>query len=249
MNKPSYIILRRSRTQVKYSPGMVAGDSVPPRKPAGYNPPMHWFLAALVTGAVTFAATNVDDIFILTLFFSQAGGSFRRRHIVAGQYLGFTALVLISLLGFLVGLIIPTAWIGLLGVVPILLGVRRWMDRAREDDVEAEEEVRASAASKSGPFAAVMGVAAVTFANGGDNIGVYTPLFASSDLPKLIVMLAVFYLLLAVWCYAGHAVARRRVVAHALTHYGHLIVPFVLVGLGVYIIVESGTLTLLGVSL
>lgn len=92
-------------------------------------------------------------------------------------------------------------------------------------------------------------VATVTCANGGDNISIYTPLFASRDLPTLIVMLGVFFMLLAVWCYAGPVITRQRMVAHALIHYGHSMVPFVLVGLGVYIIVENGTLTWLGIGL
>ena len=55
--------------------------------------------SAVITGIVTFGATNVDDLFTLMLFFTQTDAAFRRRHIVAGQYLGFAVLVAISLLG------------------------------------------------------------------------------------------------------------------------------------------------------
>jgi cadmium resistance protein CadD (predicted permease) len=92
----------------------------------------------------------------------------------------------------------------------------------------------------------VTSVAAVTFANGGDNIGIYTPLFASSDLVRLLIVLVVFYALLGVWCYVGYVVTRHPAVAHVLTRYGHLIVPFILIGLGIYIILDSGTLALFG---
>jgi|SRR5947209_9775231 len=210
---------------------------------------MHWFSAALAAGTITFAATNIDDIFILMLLFSQVNKGFRRWHIVAGQYLGFTALVLISLLGYVGGLIIPRAWIGLLGIVPILLGVRQWLNRAKEEEKESAEVAEAGKVSKASSLTAVTSVAAVTLSNGGDNIGIYTPLFASSDLTRLLPIICVFYVLLAVWCYAGYIVTRHRMVAHVLTHYGHLIVPFVLIGLGVYIIIESGTLTLLRLAL
>src|SRR5207248_10228314 len=81
------------------------------------------------TATVTFAATNIDDIFVLTLFFSQTSRGFRSAHIVAGQYLGFSALVAISLVGFFGGRILPRTWVGLLGFVPILVGVRRWIHR------------------------------------------------------------------------------------------------------------------------
>ena len=78
-------------------------------------------LIKVVIAAVTsFVATNLDDILILMIFFSQKSDRFRPRHIVFGQYLGFIVLVLASLVGFLGGTIIPKNVIGLLGIVPIL---------------------------------------------------------------------------------------------------------------------------------
>lgn len=198
-------------------------------------------IAAIITATITFAATNIDDIFVLMLFYSQTNKTFRRWHVVAGQYLGFTALVLISLLGFLGGLIVPREWIGLLGFLPIIIGIRHWLNRHK---IEAETAATPEL-SKSGIFSAVVGVAAVTFANGGDNIGIYTPLFASSDLTRLIIFLVVFYLLLSVWCAVSYFLTRQPLVAKVLTGYGHLIVPFVLVALGVYILFESETYKLI----
>jgi cadmium resistance transport/sequestration family protein len=198
-------------------------------------------IAAIVTATLTFAATNIDDIFVVMLFYSQTGKTFRRWHVVAGQYLGFTALVLVSLLGFLGGLIVPREWIGLLGLLPIIIGVRYWVNRT-ESEAETTET---RDVSKSGALSAVVGVASVTFANGGDNIGIYTPLFASSDVTRLLIVLAVFYLLLGVWCVVSYVLTRQPLVANVLTRYGHVIVPFVLVALGVYILMESETYKLL----
>lgn len=200
---------------------------------------MDWILIAIIAGTITFAATNIDDIFVLMLFFSQTNQSFRRWHIVAGQYLGFTALVLISLLGFLVGLLAPREWIGLLGLVPIFIGVRGWLNRNKNRETELEP-----APGGSNNFSAVLSVAVVTFANGGDNIGIYAPLFAGSDFARLAVMLAVFYVLLGAWCFVGYAVTRQPLVARVLARYGHLLVPFVLVGLGIYILLENRTFSL-----
>jgi cadmium resistance protein CadD (predicted permease) len=140
------------------------------------------------------------------LFYSQTNITFHRWHVVAGQYLGFTALVLISLLEFLGGLIVAREWIGLLGFLPIIIGVRHWLNRNKIE----EENTAAPNISKSGVFSAVVGVAAVTFANGSDNIGIYTPLFASSNLTRLIIFLVVFYLLLGVWCVVSYFLTRLR---------------------------------------
>ncbi len=209
---------------------------------------MEKILATLATAAITFAATNIDDIFILMLFFSQVDRGFHLWHIIAGQFLGFTALVLISLLGFFGGLIIPRAWIGLLGLVPIILGVRHWRNHTREDELEESEKEQVSKSRKRGALAATMSVAAITFSNGGDNLGIYTPLFASLNLTSLLSTLAVFYALLAVWCLIGFVITRHQAFAHVITHYGHLIVPFVLVALGFYIIIQNGTLSLIGIT-
>jgi cadmium resistance protein CadD (predicted permease) len=66
---------------------------------------MSWFAGAIIAGITSFAATNIDDIVILMLFFAQVNSTFRRRHIVIGQYLGFTVLIFTSLPGFFGGLI------------------------------------------------------------------------------------------------------------------------------------------------
>ena len=68
---------------------------------------MSWVLEAVVAGGLSFAATNIDDIFILVLFFSQTGAVFHGGHVVVGQYLGFAALVALSVLGSLGVLVVP----------------------------------------------------------------------------------------------------------------------------------------------
>src|SRR5438132_6267703 len=83
---------------------------------------MNWFISALITGAIAFSATNIDDIVFLTIFFSQAS---RRWHVVIGQYLGFTALVLISLIGFFGGQVLPHGWLRLFGIAPIAIGIKK----------------------------------------------------------------------------------------------------------------------------
>ena len=80
---------------------------------------MDELVTAVPTGLVAFTATNIDDVVMLTLFFSQVNAVFRSRHVVVGQYLGFGALVVASLPGFFGGLIVPRAWIGMLGAIPI----------------------------------------------------------------------------------------------------------------------------------
>ncbi|WP_414529867.1 cadmium resistance transporter [Nodularia chucula] len=74
---------------------------------------MSELITTLLVGISAFIGTNIDDIVILLLLFSQINSNFRCRHIIAGQYLGFTILVIASLPGLFGGLIIPPNWIGL----------------------------------------------------------------------------------------------------------------------------------------
>jgi cadmium resistance protein CadD (predicted permease) len=86
-------------------------------------------------------------------------------------------------------------------------------------------------------------VAAVTVANGSDNIGIYVPLFASTTFESILIILCVFFLLLGVWCYTAYKLAHQPVIAQVLARYVNTLVPFVLIGLGIFIVLESGSLS------
>jgi cadmium resistance transport/sequestration family protein len=151
---------------------------------------------------------------------------------VVGHYFGFAALVTLSILGSLGVLVVSEQWIGLMGLVPVFLGVRA-LARLREDSGEESKPVEVTG---------VYSVAAITFTNGGDNIGIYVPIFASVGFTRMVTIVLVFFALLALWCYAGYKLGNHPTVADVINRYGRFIVPFVLVALGVYIIAESGIL-------
>lgn len=208
---------------------------------------MNELLTAITTGAIAFIATNIDDIVILLLFFSQINANFRPRHIVAGQFLGFTVLLILSLPGLFGGLVLSKNWIGLLGLLPMSIGISSLVNREEDSSKEfvaATEETEASTiTSFFSPQA--YSVAAVTIANGSDNISVYVPLFASSNLESFLVIIGLFFLLLGVWCYAAYKLTNNRVIADVLTRYVNNIVPFVLIGLGTFIVLKSEALSLI----
>lgn len=203
---------------------------------------MNGLITAISTGFTAFTATNLDDILILMLFFSQVNSLFRKRHIIAGQYLGFTALVLASLPSFFGSLLLPRPCVGLLGLVPIAIGISRLVN-SNPEAADSEAETQAQPAwfnSLISPQA--YSVAAVTFANGGDNIGIYMPLFASCTWSTLIIILSVFFSMVSVWCLAAYRLTKVPAIADNLTHYGNHLVPFVLISLGVLILLDSRTL-------
>ena len=78
--------------------------------------------AAAALGAGVFVATNLDDVFLLLAFFSDPRQ--RVAHVVLGQLLGMAALTAASLLAALGALVVPAAYVGLLGVLPLAIGVK-----------------------------------------------------------------------------------------------------------------------------
>lgn len=196
-----------------------------------------------MTAALAFAATNIDDIVLLTMWFGAAGGSLRGRHIVAGQYFGFAVLVAVSLLGALGALLVPQEYIGFLGFLPILLGILALRGSEEDEEESVMDRISGVGGSGGGVFAApTWAVAGVTIANGSDNLSVYVPLFASTSPAQLGVMALVFFALVAVWCFAGARLAGVPAVARAISRYGNVLVPLVLFGLGAFILWESGAL-------
>lgn len=199
-------------------------------------------LASTVTLAVVlFVVTNIDDIFIIVAFFADR--KLRAREIVIGQYVGLGALTLICVIAALVALVIPSQYIGLLGLLPIALGVKelieQWRDADNDDDAD---EAQVSAASSIGKIVAV---SMVTIANGGDNIGVYIPVFATRSAAELVVIVSVFAVMTGLWCVLAHWLVSHRTIGAPLRRYGHRALPFILIGLGVLILYPAGTLALL----
>lgn len=169
-----------------------------------------------------FAVTNVDDLVLLALFFGRA----RAWQVVVGQYLGFVAILVVAVLGALGASLLPAQVLPWLGLVPLALGVKAaWqLWRGSDDDSPA-------------PPPGVLAMAGVTLANGGDNIGVYVPVFATTG--RLPVFVVVFLVLVGVWCVLGRFLATRPVVAQALARWGHVLLPVVLVVIGVLILISG----------
>jgi cadmium resistance transport/sequestration family protein len=203
---------------------------------------MSGLLTAIPTGFTAFAATNLDDIVVLSLFFSQINACFRRRHIVIGQYLGFSALVVASLPSFFGKFILPESWIGLLGIVPMMIGISRLLNQETEDGENTNTSVSSQSWWCNFLSPQTYGVAAVTIANGSDNISIYMPMFATNTWDSLLVILAVFFVMVSVWCYVAYCLTQVSAIATAITRYGNSLVPFILIGLGVSILMQSHTL-------
>jgi cadmium resistance protein CadD (predicted permease) len=178
----------------------------------------------LIFGAVAvFVATNLDDFALLTLLFATPGS--RRQTVVVGQYLGLAILVAISALAAVGLVVVPIRWVGLLGVIPFVLGIRELTSHTNH--------------APRAPRVNLLGVAGLVVADGADNVALYTPVFRHLGPARSLGYTLVFSVLAAMWCMLAAALARRRVIARTVERLGHVLVPLVFIAIGLALLATT----------
>lgn len=198
-------------------------------------------LQSIVAALAVYISTSIDYLFILLIIFSQSHTKKGFRQIYLGQYLGTGLLVAVSLFAAYVLNFIPQDWIiGLLGLIPIFLGIRVALvgEEEEEEDIIGKIDYR-------GSNHLFWAVALITIASGGDNLGIYIPYFASLAVLEIIIVLIVFALSVAILCSISYKLAKISFVSKTLEKYERIIVPIVFIGLGFYIMIENGTIQML----
>lgn len=186
-------------------------------------------IAAILTAAALYAATNLDDMILLTVLYAGTAGGKARRSILAGRWLGAVVLTGVSILGACGMRFVPARYIGLLGVVPIMLGIRAWFVGRRNDGKGKALPDTVSAVS----------VALITISGGADNLGVYIPAFTGCTGGQMAITVIVFAVMTVLWCAAAAWLAGLPVVGEKIEQYKRIIVPVVFVALGVMILAEA----------
>lgn len=218
---------------------------------------MNKLVNVFIQGIIAFTVTNIDDMMILLLLFSQIDSSFRKRHIFIGQYLGFLAIIILSLPGFFGGLFIQREWLGLLGIIPIAIGMKQLINQ----QIESTESTEVQTVNPDFPqllhpnptwsfllsifHPNTYQVAAITIANSGDNISIYIPLFAGQNFVNLGIIIAVFLAMVGVGCGIAYLLTSQVTIGYILSRYGRAIIPFILMALGLFIMYDRGTFKLL----
>lgn len=185
-----------------------------------------------------FLATNIDNIIILSIFFGRGRGQPGTTHrILIGQYLGFigtlgaAVLLALSAQALLSEQVLPY-----FGLIPLGLGLwaawQAWRNRGEGDDNDD--------AQLGGKRVSLWTVAAVTFANGGDNIGVFVPVFMSVSWSTILIYCIVFLLLIPVTVLVAKWITSRKPIAKALDRWDDILFPAVLIGIGLVILVGGG---------
>ena len=187
-----------------------------------------------------YISTSIDYLVILIILFAQGSQNKQKWHIYAGQYLGTGLLVGASLVATYVVKFVPETWmIGLLGLIPIYLGIRVAIFGEGEED-EDEEIIDRLEQSKANQM--FWTVALLTVASGGDNLGIYIPYFASLNWSQIIMVLIVFAIGIIIFCELSRRLSSIPLISETIEKYERIIVPLVFIPLGLYIMYENGTI-------
>lgn len=185
--------------------------------------------AAVAMAVVLFVATNIDDIFILLALF--ANPNLRASQIVVGQLIGMAAIIGLSVAGALLAFLVAPKYVGLLGIVPLGLGIAQLVRRNKGDDDD-------DADTSSGNLR-VFAVVALTVANGADNLGVYIPVFANASRMELVVCTTTMLVLTAALCWLAHVLVNHPTLGGPIRRYVQPMTPYILIALGAYILLKD----------
>ena len=187
-------------------------------------------LAIIATAAGVFIGSNIDDLIVLiVLFLAARSGRLPTSRIIAGQYLGYGLLVAGSIVIALGLAAVPQRWVGVVGFVPLGLGVWGLIGALRHGPEHQPVVARR-----------LWAIAALSIANGSDDLSVYAPLLRTNDFGDDVLIVLVFLVAVGVWCAIAWWLGSRRRVIRALKHFGHWLVPVVFILIGVVVIVDSG---------
>lgn len=194
----------------------------------------------IISAIGVYISTSIDYLIILIILFAQLSRNKQKWHIYAGQYLGTGLLVGASLVAAYVVNFVPEPWmVGLLGLIPIYLGIRFAIVG---EGVEEEEEEIIERLEQSKANQLFWTVTLLTIASGGDNLGIYIPYFASLDWSQTLVALLVFAIGIIIFCELSRVLSSIPLISETIEKYQRIIVPLVFIPLGLYIMYESGTI-------
>ena len=202
-------------------------------------------IQTIVTAAILYIATALDLLVILLMFFARAKTRKEYRDIYIGQYVGSVALIVVSLFFAFVLNYVPEKWIlGLLGLIPIYLGIKVAIYGDSDGEERAKKELNEKGLSKL-----VGTIAIVTIAScGADNIGLFVPYFVTLSVTNLLITLFVFLILIFFLVFAAQKLANIPGVGEIVEKFGRWIMAVIYIALGLFIIIENDTIqTILGV--
>ena len=184
-----------------------------------------------------FVSTNLDNLFLLVGFLGRSRGRALRVHL--GFILAIVAILVVGVAAAGVADFAPARYIGWLGVVPLGMGVHALIQLLRG---RGETLPETSARRATG----IVAVAVVTLANAGDSFAVFVPLFSDTEDPFVALIFATGLASALFWCALATWLVGHEVLGHSLRRFGPRLLPFLMIGVGIYVLINTGTDTLAG---
>jgi len=196
---------------------------------------MNSLIAIVPIAAGAYIATNLDNFILLVSLLARY-----RNHtsiVVAGY---FICILILGLVGFWIGKVadvVPVEYLGLLGFVPISLGVYELVQlRRRKATVTVAKEKSVDGAQK-----VFMATLTSQLGNGADTIVIFGVLFTESTRSADTLIILTLAAMATIFVLVGIYAVRHPALSEWIDRYAYRVMPFVLIIVGVYILANTAT--------
>ena len=179
--------------------------------------------------ASSFVATNVDNLLILVAW--MLGGRLATRRLLGAYSLAAAAVLLVALLFGTVSNLLPVQYLGYLGIIPVLLGLKMLAERFQGDEAVNSEKTSLS----------LLTVATALFANSVDTMLVFAPLLADSAASVDPLIAASYVLVAGVWFWVAWWFSRNVGRLARVSMIAQWVAPLIMIAVGLYILDNTAT--------
>ncbi|GIO27935.1 cadmium resistance transporter [Ornithinibacillus bavariensis] len=191
-------------------------------------------MATVITMIITFIATGMDEMLILIVLFAHARNHKQIRQVYIGQQIGMTFVLLIAVVVVYWISFITEEWTGLLGFLPIIIGIMELFER---DD---EDEESSTTLQKTAIFSNLtVRVAIIAIAGGAEELAIFIPYFTSLNVKEVLIAILTFILLVPIWSAICHILGSVKQIYTFVGRFQRFIIPMIFIGIGVKVLLES----------
>jgi cadmium resistance transport/sequestration family protein len=195
-------------------------------------------MATIITIIITFIATGIDEMLVLILLFAHAKNQKQIRQVYIGQQIGMTFILLLVIIVASGIISFAGKWTGLLGLLPILIGI---MELVEDDDDDDDES--AGILNKISMFSNLsVRVAIIAIVGGAEELAIYVPYFSSLTWDEVTLAIITFIIMVPIWCAICHMVGSRKNIYQFVKRFQRFIIPLVFIGIGIKVLLESDTI-------
>ena len=198
-------------------------------------------LGTIIAGVVTYWSTAIDLLIILMLFFAKVKDKKGVRDIYIGQFLGSGLLILVSLFFAVILHYVPDKrLLGFLGIIPVFLGIKALILGDSDGEKMANEKLKDT--NQNNLIKTLIFITIVSC--GADNVGLFVPYFISLTLPKLLITLIVFLIMIFLLVFIAQKSVSIPIVGTVLEKYSRWFIGIVYIFIGGSVLIENGSIQL-----